>query len=131
MHVVGHGHADTTATLKGEDKALHTEKAIWTSKRARDGLRTRRKKSIENKEKPQWLDDEIKLRNKPLSVEEKRVRKAANLKKPGAAKAGAPSDEPDDELEKHQMKPKPQKKVRDPMHRKVHEDLPARSCQHV
>ena len=104
---------------------------VWTSKRAREALRNRHKKFIENQEKPQWLDDEIDKRNTAMTNEDKKVRKAANLKKPGAAKAGAPSDEPDDELEKHQMKPKPQKKVRDPMHRKVHEDLPARSCQHV
>ena len=42
---------DTTATLKGEDKALRTEKTVWTSKRARDGLRTRHKKFIDNQEK--------------------------------------------------------------------------------
>ena len=49
---------DTTAALKGEDKALHTEKTVWTSKHARDGLRTHRKKSIEHQPKPQWLDDD-------------------------------------------------------------------------
>ena len=52
------------------------------------------------------------------------MRKALSLEKPGAAKAGEPSDESDDELEKHQPKPKSQKKVRDPMNRKVHEDSP-------
>ena len=52
------------------------------------------------------------------------MRKALNLKKPGAAKAGEPSDESDDELEKHQPKPKPQTEVWDPMNRKVHEDPP-------
>ena len=79
-----------------------------------------------HQEKPQWLDDEIKLRNKSLAVEADKVRKVSNLKKPGAAKAGEPPSESDDELEKAQPKPKPpQKIVRDPMNRKVHED-PAR-----
>ena len=114
---------DTTATLKGEDKALHTERTVWTSKHARDGLRTRHKKFIEHQEKPQWLDDEIKLRNKSLADEADKVRKASNLKKPGAAKAGEPRSASDGELEKHQPKPKPpQKKAWDPMNRKVHED---------
>ena len=116
---------DTTATLKGEDKALHTEKTVWTSKHARDGLRTRHKAFIEHQEKPQWLDDEIKLRNKSLTVEADKVRKVRNLKKPGAAKAGEPPSGSDDELEKAQPKPKPpQKKVWNPMNRKVHEDPP-------
>ena len=29
---------NTTATQKGEDKAPHTEKTVWTSKRSRDAL---------------------------------------------------------------------------------------------
>ena len=115
---------DTTATQKGEDKALHTEKAVWTSKRSRGALRTRHKHIIEHQEKPQWLDGEIKLRNKPLAVEERRVRKAADLKKPGAAKAGEPPGESDVELEKHEPKPKPQPKPWGPMNRKVHEEHP-------
>ena len=65
-----------------------------------------------------------------MAVEATKVRKALNLKKPGAAKAGEPSGESDGELEKHQPKPKPQKKVWDTMNRKVHED-PARSCRRV
>ena len=101
---------DTTATLKGEDKALHPERTVWTSKHARDGLRTRHKKFIEHQEKPQWLDDEIKLRNKSLTVEADKVRKANNLKKPGAAKAGEPPSASDDELENHEPKPKPPQK---------------------
>ena len=115
---------ETTATQKGEGKALHTEKAAWTSKRSRGALRTRHKNIIEHQEKPQWLDGEIKLRNKPLAVEERRVRKAADLKKPGAAKAGEPPGESDVELEKHEPKPKPQPKPWGPMNRKVHEEHP-------
>ena len=52
------------------------------------------------------------------------MRKANNLKKPGAAKAGEAPGESDGELKKHQPKPKPPKKVWDPMNRKVHEDPP-------
>ena len=79
---------ETTATHKGEDKAHHTEKAAWTSKRAREALRNRHKKFIEAITKPQWLDDEITKRNKAITNGKKKVRKAANLKKPDAAKAG-------------------------------------------
>ena len=43
---------DTTATQKGEDKALHTEKTVWTSERARDALRTCHKQFIKHQEKP-------------------------------------------------------------------------------
>ena len=81
---------ETTATQKGEDKAQHTKKTVWTSKRAREALRNRHKNFSEGISKPQWLDDEITKRNKAMTNEEKEVRKTANPKKPGAAKAGEP-----------------------------------------
>ena len=34
---------ETTATLKGEEKALHTENTVWTSKHARLVLQSRHK----------------------------------------------------------------------------------------
>ena len=43
---------DTTATHKGEDKALHTENTVWTSKHARIVLQSRHKRFIEHIEKP-------------------------------------------------------------------------------
>ena len=55
---------DTTATHKGEDKALHTENTVWTSKHARLVHQSHHKQFIEHQEKPQWLEEEIVLRNK-------------------------------------------------------------------
>ena len=81
---------ERTATLKGEDKALHTENTVWTSKHARNALQSRRKPFIEHIAKPQWLDGEIELRNKSLTVEAEKARKAKNHKKAGAEKAGEP-----------------------------------------
>ena len=75
---------DTTATLKGEDKARHTENTVWTSKHARLVLQSRHKKFIEHQEKPQWLEEEIVLRNKSLTAEAKKARKAMNRNKAGA-----------------------------------------------
>ena len=109
----------TTATQKSEDKAQqHTERAVWTSKRAREALRNRRKKFIDGISKPQWLDDEITKRNKAMTNEEKKVRKAANLNKPGAAKAGEPPDWSDDGLGGHEPKPKKEPKPWDPVNRR-------------
>ena len=43
---------ETTATEK-EQEVYHTERAVWTSKRAREALLKRHKRLIENQEKPQ------------------------------------------------------------------------------
>ena len=51
--------SDTTLTLKGDDKALHTESTVWTSKHARLVLQSRVKNNIERNEKPRWLNEEI------------------------------------------------------------------------
>jgi len=58
-----------------------------------------------------------------MTNEDKKVRKAANLKKPGAAKAGGP-DWSDDGLGGHEPKSKKEPKPWNPMNRKPHEEPP-------
>ena len=97
--------SDTTATLKGEDKALHTESTVWTSKHARLVLHSRIKNNIERKGKPQWLEEEIVRHDKSLTEEAKKARKALNCKRAGAEGAGEPpSDGDDGELGKAEPK---------------------------
>ena len=116
---------ETTATLNGEDKALHTENTAWTSKHPRNALQSRHKPFIEHIEKPQWLEDEIELRNNSLTGEAEKPRRAKNRKKAGAEKAGEPPSASDDELENAKPKPKAtQERKWDPLNREVHEDPP-------
>ena len=116
--------SDTTATVKGDDRALHTENTVWTSKRARVVLHSRIKNQIERNEKPQWLNEEIVRRDKCLTDEAKKARKAQNRKSSGAEKAGEPLSD-DDELGKAKPKKKAAKdQPWDPMNRKVLEDTP-------
>ena len=103
----------------------HTDRTVWTSKRAREALLKRHTRLIENQKKPQWLVDAIAERDKAKTGEEKKLRKAANLNKPGAAAAGEPDWGSDDGLADHQPKPK-EPKPWDPMNRKVGEEPPAR-----
>ena len=114
---------ETTATEK-EKGVYHTERTIWTSKRACDKLQKRHKQFIENQVKPRWLDGAISERDKATTAEEKKLRKAANLKTPGAAAAGEPPDWSDDGLAYHEPKPKPKSKPWDPMNRKPGEESP-------
>ena len=121
---VGAPVTETTATMKGEEKALHTENTAWTSKHARLVLQSRHKPFIEHSPKPIWLDEEIELRNKSLTAEAKKARKAKNRKRAGAEDAGEPPSSSNDELfDTAKPKPKAQKKSKwDPLNRKVHED---------
>ena len=77
---------DTTATLKGEDKALHTEKAVWMSKHARDGLRTRHKKFTDNQEKPQCVLEQ--RTNMFMSLEERRTQNVTRRNEAQFLRAG-------------------------------------------
>ena len=58
-----------------------------------------------------------------MAAEDKKLREAANLKTPGAAKAGEPDCWSDDGLAAgHEPKPKKLPKPWDPMNRKSHEE---------
>ena len=97
--------SETTATMKDKpDKALHTELTVWTSKHARLVFHSRIKSQIERKDKPEWLEEEIVRRDKCLTEEAKKARKAQNRKRAGAEGAGEPDSDIDDELGK--AKPK-------------------------
>ena len=118
--------SETTATMHGKlDKALHTELTAWTSKHARLAFHSRIKSQIERKEKPEWLEDEIEKRNKCMTEEAKKARKAQNRKGAGAEKAGEPDSDTDDEIAKAKPKKKPAaEKPWDPMNRRVGEHPP-------
>ena len=118
--------SETTATMKDKlDKALHTELTVWTSKHARLAFHSRIKSQIERKEKPEWLEDEIEKRDKCMTEEAKKARKAQNRKAAGAANAGEPDGDTDDELGNAKPKKKPAaEKPWDPMNRRVGEHPP-------
>ena len=118
--------AETTATNKDKtETVLHTELTVWTSKHARLAFHSHIKSQIERKEKPEWLEDEIGKRDKCMTDEAKKERKAQNRKKPGAEKAGEPDGDTDEDI----AKVKPKKKAAnarpwDPLNRRVGEDPP-------
>ena len=118
--------SETTATMKDKlDKALHTELTVWTSKHARLAFHSHIKSQIERKEKPEWLEDEIEKRDKCMTEEAKKARKAQNRKAAGAEKAGEPDSDTDDEIAKAKPKKKPAaEKPWDPMNRRVGEHPP-------
>ena len=87
-------------------------------------IRDPHKQLTENQEKPRWLVDAIAERDKAMAAEERKLRKAANLKTPSAAAAGEPPDWSDDGLAYHEPKPSPKSKPWDPMNRKVGEEPP-------
>ena len=118
--------SETTATMKDKfDKALHTELTVWTSKHARLAFHSRIKSQIERKQKPEWLEDEIEKRDKCMTEEAKKARKAQNRKGAGAEEAGEPDSDTDDELGKAKPKKKPAAdQPWDPMNRKVLEHPP-------
>ena len=76
-------------------------------------------------EKPQWLEEGIVLRNKSLTAEAKKARKAMNRKKAGAEDAGEPVSDVDGELGNAKPKKRAHKEDKwDPKNRKVHQDTP-------
>ena len=126
MHVIVHGHGyDGDPQGRGRIKALHTENTAWTSKHARVVLQSRHKKFIEHIEKPQWLEEEIVRRDKALTDEAKKARKALKHTKAGAEGAGEPIYDSDDELGKAKPKKKaPKEDTWDSKNRKVGQDNP-------
>ena len=118
--------AETTATNKDKtETVLHTELTVWTSKHARAAFHSHMKSPIENAKKPDWLEDEIKVRDKSLTDEAKKERKAQNRKKSGAENAGEPDGDTDEDI----ATAKPKKKAAnarpwDPLNRRVGEDPP-------
>ena len=118
--------AETTATNKDKtETVLHTELTVWTSKHARAAFHSHMKSPIENAKKPDWLEDEIKVRDKSLTDEAKKERKAQNRKKSGAENAGEPDGDTDADI----ATAKPKKKAAnarpwDPLNRRVGEDPP-------
>jgi hypothetical protein len=112
----------TSATQQVGDKALHTESTVWTSKYTRVVLHSRIKNQIERQDIPDWLKDEIALRNKCLEADEtdKDRKKARRRAKLGAPEAGEPDGGTDEEgLGNAKPKKKaPKIKDWDPMNRK-------------
>ena len=118
--------SETTATMKDKyEKALHTELTVWTSKHARLAFHSHIKSQIERTEKPEWLEDECKARDKCMTDEAKKARKAQNRNKAGAENAGEPDGDTDDEIATAKPKKKAAKaRPWDPMNRRVGEDTP-------
>ena len=118
--------SETTATMKDKyEKALHTELTVWTSKHARGAFHSHIKSQIENAKKPDWLEDEIKARDKCMTDEAKKARKAQNRKKSGAENAGEPDGDTDDDIATAKPKKKAAKaRPWDPLNRRVGEDTP-------
>ena len=118
--------SETTATMKDKyEKALHTELTVWTSKHARSAFHSHIKSLIEKPKKPEWLEDECKARDKCMTDEAKKARKAQNRNKAGAENAGEPDGDTDDDIATVKPKKKAAKaRVWDPMNRRVGEDTP-------
>ena len=118
--------AETTATNKDKtETVLHTELTVWTSKHARARYHSHMKSPIENAKKPDWLEEEIKVREAALTDEAKKERKAQNRKRSGAKNAGEPDGDTDVDI----ATAKPKKKAAearpwDPLNRRVGEDPP-------
>ena len=119
--------AETTATNKDKtETVLHTELTVWTSKHARAAFHSHMKSPIENAKKPDWLEDEIKVRDKSLTDEAKKERKAQNRKKSGATNAGEPDGDTDPDIATAKPNKKKAAEARpwDPLNRRVGEDPP-------
>ena len=122
---------ETTATMKDKSEtALHTELTVWTSKHARGAFHSHMKSQIENAKKPDWLEEEIKARDKCMTDEAKKARKAQNRKKSGAENAGEPDGDTDDDIATVKPKKKAgRSKTVGPAEPQGGRTPPARSCR--
>ena len=95
----------TITTARDPIKVFFTEHTVWTSRYSREFVHKALEAMEKKKQKPQWLIEEIALRDKAMSEEEKKQRKAA-YRSSGKRAPGDPGDGDDDDDDLDRNMPK-------------------------